>query len=96
MKEGLTALHVLAVAAVFTVLFSLAPTYLKYMGHNRAIRRTMVGAAAVQVILLVLLVPQFAATGAAVAYTISMCGMYLVFTRMAHRELVMLKSGGNP
>ncbi len=93
-KEGLTALHVLAVATVITVLFSLAPTYLKYTGHNRIIRRTMLGAAAIQVVLLVLLVPQFAATGAAVAYTISMCGMYVVFSWMAHRELAKLKSGG--
>jgi O-antigen/teichoic acid export membrane protein len=91
-NEGLAALRVLAFATVFTVLFSLAPTYLKYMGHNRTIRRTMLGAAAMQVILLVLLVPEFAATGAAVAYTISMCGMYLVFTWMAHRELAILKS----
>ena len=93
-NEGLTALHVLAVATVFTVLFSMAPTYLKYTGQNSTIRRTMLGAAAIQVVLLVLLVPQFAATGAAVAYTISMCGMYLVFSGMAHRELAKLKSGG--
>ena len=56
--------------------------------------RVMVGAAALQLILLVLLAPRFAAGGAAFAYTISMCGMYLVFARMAHRELVMLKSSG--
>jgi O-antigen/teichoic acid export membrane protein len=43
-NEGLTALHLLAVATVITVLFSLAPTYLKYMGHNRAMLRTVVGA----------------------------------------------------
>ncbi len=93
-NEGLTALRVLAVATVVTVLFSLAPTYLKYMGHNRTMRRIVAGAAAIQLILLVLLVPSFAATGAAFAYTVSMCGMYLVFTRIAHRELVMLRSSG--
>jgi O-antigen/teichoic acid export membrane protein len=56
--------------------------------------RTVIGAAAIQVILLILLVPHYAATGAAFAYAVSMCGMYLVFTRMAHRELAMLRSGG--
>ncbi len=95
-KEGLTALYLLAVATAISVLFSLAPTYLKYSGRNRTMRRIVIGAALIQVILLVLLVPRFAATGAAVAYTISMCGIYLVSAGMAHRELVMLKSSGNP
>jgi len=93
-NEGLTALHLIAVATTITVLFSLAPTYLKYMGRNRTVRRTVVGAAAIQVILLVLLVPHFAATGAAFAYAVSMGGMYVVFARIAHRELVMLRSSG--
>ena len=94
MNEGLTALHLVAVATTITVLFSLAPTYLKYMGRNRTVRRTVVGAAAIQVILLFLLVPHFAATGAAFAYAVSMGGMYVVFARMAHRELVMLRFSG--
>ena len=93
--EGLTALYLLTIVTVITVLFSLAPTYLKYMGHNRIIQRTVMSAAAIQVILLVLLVPRFAATGAAIAYPVSMCGMYLVFTLTAHRELVMLRSSGD-
>jgi O-antigen/teichoic acid export membrane protein len=74
-------------------MFALAPTYLKYAGNNRAMLRIVVGAAALQVILLAILVPRFAATGAALAYALSMSGMYLVFSRMAYRELVMLKSG---
>jgi O-antigen/teichoic acid export membrane protein len=92
--EGLTALKVLAVATVITVLFSMAPTYLKYMGHNRTMRRIVAGAAAIQIILLVILVPQFAATGAAFAYLISMSGMYAVSSLMAHRDLANLKSDG--
>jgi len=92
--EGLTALKVLAVATVITVLFSMAPTYLKYMGHNRTMRRIVAGAAAIQLILLVLLVPQFAATGAAFAYLISMSGMYAVSSLMAHRDLANLRSDG--
>ena len=47
---------------------------------------------ALQVLLLVLLVPRFGATGAAVAYAASMCGMYGAFALMAHRELVQLKA----
>ena len=70
------------------------PTYLKYMGHNRSMQRIVVGAAAVQVFLLALLAPGYAATGTALAYPISMCGMYLAFSLMARRELVILRSGG--
>ncbi len=92
--EGLTALKLIAVSVAISVLFSLAPTYLKYMGRNRATRRIVVGAAAVQVVLLFVLVPDFAATGAAFAYLVSMSGMYLVSSWMAHRELVVLRSSG--
>jgi O-antigen/teichoic acid export membrane protein len=90
--QGITALHLLAITTVIAVLFSLAPTYLKYMGHNRFIFKTMAGAAVIQVLLLVLLVPRFAATGGAIAYAVSMCGMYLVFARMARSELVQSKA----
>jgi O-antigen/teichoic acid export membrane protein len=90
--QGLDEPYLLAVATAITVLFSLAPTYLKYRRQNRLIQRTVISAAAIQAALLVLLVPNFAATGTALAYTISVCGMYLVFTLTAHRELVMLRS----
>ncbi len=90
--EELTALYLLPIVTAITVLFFLAPTYLKYMGHNLIMQKTVVSAAVIQVILLFLLVPDFAATDAALAYAIFMCGMYLVFTLTAHRELVMLKS----
>ncbi len=66
------------------------------MGHNRTMRSIVAGAAAIQLILLVLLVPQFAATGAAFAYLVSMSGMYLVSSLMARKELGRLKSGGAP
>lgn len=94
--EGITALHILAVATATSMLFALAPTYLKYVGHNRATLVTGACAAAVQVLLLVLLVPRFAATGAALAYALSICGMYCIFARMAHRELVLLRSSDKP
>lgn len=92
--EGFTALRLLAVATAISAVFSLAPTYLKYSRRNRTMRNIVVAAAAVQVVLLVSLVPRFAATGAAVAYAVSMCGMYLVSSHTAHRELVRLKHGG--
>ncbi len=92
--EGLTALNIFAVSTAISVLFALAPTYLKYMGHNRATRNVVVIAAVVQVVLLIVLVPRFAATGAASAYAVSMSGMYLVFSRIARNKLATLRSSG--
>ncbi len=84
-------LAALAVATAFTVLFALAPTYLKYRRRNRATYVTVACAAAPQGILL-LLVPRLGATGAAIAYAVSMCGMYGAFVWMAHHELALLKA----
>lgn len=94
--EGVAALQLLAVATATSMLFALAPTYLKYVGHNRFTLGIVVGTAAIQVFLLALLVPRFAASGAALAYAVSTCGMYLVFARMAHSELVLLRDNGEP
>jgi len=91
-NEGVVPLRLLAVATAFSVLFALAPTYLKYRRRNRATYVTVACAAAAQGMLLLLLVPRLGATGAAIAYAISMCGMYGVFAWMAHRELTLLKA----
>ncbi|MGI9536003.1 MAG: lipopolysaccharide biosynthesis protein [Desulfocapsaceae bacterium] len=89
--EGIAALQILAITTTIVGLFSLGPTYLKYMGHNRAIFTTMLGAVVCQIIMLVVLVPRFAATGGAIAYALSMGGMYLMFARMAHNKLVQIQ-----
>jgi O-antigen/teichoic acid export membrane protein len=91
-EQGVVPLRVLAVATAFSVLFALAPTYLKYRQRNRGTYVTVASAAAAQGLLLLLLVPRLGATGAAIAYAISMCGMYSVFAWMAHRELVLLRA----
>jgi O-antigen/teichoic acid export membrane protein len=89
--EGLAALRVLAIATATSMLFALAPTYLKYAGHNRATLGTVAGAAVIQIILLLVLVPGFAALGAAIASSVPILGMYLIFAWMAQRELVQLR-----
>ena len=88
---GVMPLRVLAVSTAFTVLLSLAPTYLKFRQRNRATYAAVGGAAAAQGVLLLWLVPAHGATGAALAYAISMCGMYGAFAWMAHRELRQFK-----
>lgn len=90
-EEGFVALQFLAIASATSVLFGLAPTYMKYRKHNRATLTTVIGAAIAFAVLLLLFVPRFAATGAAFAYALSICGMYLIFASMAHRELVSLR-----
>lgn len=90
-EEGITALYLLAITAAISVLFSLAPTYLKYRKLNRSITKIVAGTAVLQLILLLLLVPRYAATGAAIAYAVSMCGMYGIFSQLARRELAQLK-----
>jgi O-antigen/teichoic acid export membrane protein len=91
-NEGVLPLRLLAVATAFSVLFALAPTYLKYRRRNRATYVTVACAAAAQGMLLLLLVPRLGATGAAIAYAVSMCGMYGAFAWMALRELALLKA----
>ena len=88
---GVMPLRVLAVSTAFTVLLSLAPTYLKFRQRNRATYTAVGIAAAAQGVLLMWLVPAHGATGAALAYAISMCGMYAAFAWMAHRELQQFK-----
>lgn len=93
---GVVPLRILAVATAFTVLFSLAPTYLKFQKRNRTTYAGVAIAAATQLVLLVLLVPKFGATGAATAYAVSMCGLYGAFAILAHREVLALKSAALP
>ena len=70
----------------------MAPTYLNYRRRNRLVLGTTAGAAGVQVLLLVWLVPPLGATGAAIAYAVAMGGMFAVFATIAHRELVAFRA----
>jgi O-antigen/teichoic acid export membrane protein len=95
-EASVVPLRVLAAATAFSVLFALAPTLLKYRRHNRATYATVACAAAAQALLLFLLVPRLGATGAAIAYAVSMCGMYGACAWMAHRELARLNARDDP
>jgi O-antigen/teichoic acid export membrane protein len=86
-EPGAWPLRLLAIAHAFTVLFALAPTYLKYMKRNRLTYAGVLVAAAVHLALLALLVPPLGATGAALAYLVSMGGLYAVFALLAARDV---------
>ncbi len=88
--EGATALRLLAVSVAFMMLFALAPTYLKFRRRHGWLFQAVAVAAMVQALLLWWLVPRLGATGAALAYGVSLCGMYGALALRAHRELVLL------
>ena len=90
-QQGATALRLLALAVAFMMLFALAPTYLKFRRRNRWIYQAVGLAAAAQMALLWLLVPRLGATGAALAYVVSMCGLYGGMALLAYRELRLLR-----
>lgn len=90
--SGITALYILAIATAVSMLYALGPTYLKYAAHDRFTVGIIVGTAVFHILLLMLLVPRYQAEGAAWAYAVSICMMYLVFSRLAHRELTMLEA----
>lgn len=85
--EGGTALRLLALSAVVSVLLSLSPTYLRYQRRRKLVYTTLAGAVIGQALLLLLLVPPLGATGAALASTIATCAMYGCFAWLARREL---------
>jgi O-antigen/teichoic acid export membrane protein len=90
--EGVPVLRILVCSTAFSVLFSIAPTYLTYARRNRLLLGTTAGAAGVQVLLLFALVPSLGATGAAIAYATAMVGMYAVFAIFGIRELAARSS----
>ncbi|WP_237067207.1 lipopolysaccharide biosynthesis protein [Microbulbifer guangxiensis] len=89
--EGGVAFRLLSVTIAATVLFGLAPTYLKYRGHNLLTFSTLVICALLQLVLLWWLVPRFEATGAAIAYMLSMLLMYGFLAVLAHYDLEGLR-----
>lgn len=86
-EAGTAPLRLLALTAAFTMLLALAPTYLKYTRQSRTILWTLLAAVAAQIGLLIVLVPQSGATGAAVAYAAAMVGMYCTYAVLAWRDL---------
>jgi O-antigen/teichoic acid export membrane protein len=91
---GVAPLRILAIAVSVTLLFALSPTYLKYLRRNRALFTVVLGSTALQIALLVWLVPRFGATGAAVAYAVSTTAAYAIFTAMRTGELRRLGADG--
>jgi O-antigen/teichoic acid export membrane protein len=91
-EEGLWPLRILALAAAVSGACALAPTVLKYLSRNRTTFRAVASAAAVQVVLLALLIPGLGATGAALAFSAATLLMYGGFARQARRELAGLQA----
>lgn len=91
--EGVTALRLLSLSTAFSILFALAPTYLKFQKRNQTTFLVVASAALGQVLLLVLLVPRFGTSGAALATALATVGMYGTFEFMASRGLKQAQDG---
>lgn len=85
--EGTAALRILALTTATTVVLGVAPTYLKYQRQSRITFVALGACALLQVGLLLALVPRLEATGAAIAYMLSMLLMYGYLTSVALRQL---------
>jgi O-antigen/teichoic acid export membrane protein len=83
-------LRLLALATAISVLFALAPTCLKFRARNRTTYGAVAAGAGVQLVLLLLLVPWLGATGAAIAYTAALGGLYAGLALAAWRDVVVL------
>lgn len=90
-EDGLWPLRILAAAAAFTMYFGLAPTVLKYSRRNVALFATLAVTTAIQIVLLVLLVPPLGATGAALGYGLSAVLMYGVLAIRTRAEIRALR-----
>jgi O-antigen/teichoic acid export membrane protein len=86
--DAVASLRILALAGAFTIIFSLAPTYIKFTGARRLMLVAGAGAVLCQSALLTALVPLWGATGAAVAHGSAMVAMYGVFALIAWRDLL--------
>ena len=85
--EGTAALRILALTTATTVVLGVAPTYLKYQRQSRITFLALGSCALLQIGLLLILVPRLEATGAAVAYMVSMVAMYGYLTCVALGQL---------
>jgi O-antigen/teichoic acid export membrane protein len=94
--EGTAPLRILALATAVSISLALAPTCLKYRRRNRAVFATLAGAAVLQIMLLVTLIPAWGATGAAAAYAIASTVMYGTFALVARRDLRRLRRVPEP
>lgn len=94
--EGVAPIRILAIGLSVTLLLALSPTYLKYRHRNGALFAVVAVSTALQIAMLVLLVPRLGATGAALAYALSTCVSYAVFTVIRNREIRILARAAGP
>jgi len=95
-NDAVASLRILAVAGAFTMIFSLAPTYMKFTRARGFTLAAATVAVLCQSLLLIALVPQWGATGAAIAHGFTMVAMYGAFTLVAWRDLTQASGRKDP
>lgn len=86
-QDGVVPLRLLAVCIALTTLLSVEPTYFKHQGRSRTLLAHVAAAMLVQFVLLLVTVPRFGATGAAIAYGAAAAMLYAGLAWRAHRDL---------
>lgn len=84
---GAVPLGILAFGSTVTVIFALSPTILKFSGENATLYRLLAAGAAGQLLLHLLLIPRFGATGAALAHMLTMLLLYGAFAVLGARAI---------
>jgi O-antigen/teichoic acid export membrane protein len=85
--DGHPALCLVAMATTTWTLFSLAPSYLKYIGFDRIVFSMLVGGAIAMAALTAILGYRWGATGAGAAFCIVLASVALVLMMYANRHL---------
>jgi len=88
--EGYWALVVVSAATAIQTLFSLAPSYLKYVGKKHFVNASTAVAVAGVVALTWLLGARYGATGAAIGYGLPTAALYVLFSLVGTRDVRVL------
>lgn len=91
-EKGFVALCWIAGGASVSVWFSMAPSYLKFVGRNRTVLGVTAAAGVLNVLLLAWLGPRHGAAGAGAAYAISLATMAVTFFGLGLRTAAQLKT----
>lgn len=93
-KDAYGALCVVAVGSSFWTLYSLAPSFLLFVGKRRALLFNLIGHGTLLVLLTLVLFPRYGVFGSAVAYAISVSAMALWNVYLG--RAIYLQNGASP
>ncbi|MEE8107445.1 MAG: polysaccharide biosynthesis C-terminal domain-containing protein [Planctomycetota bacterium] len=88
--SGFPALCIVSVATCVWTYYSLVPSFLKYIKMNTFVVRCTAICVAINIGLVYILGPRYGATGAAIAYGVSVTTLYLTFARVGQKKFGLM------